>query len=50
MWPPAGERVAEIVRQEALDIYHNHKPPALPEGAADQLESILIAADSELIQ
>jgi trimethylamine--corrinoid protein Co-methyltransferase len=49
MWPPAGTRVSEIVRQEALDIYHNHKPPALPEGAADQIEAILIAADKELI-
>jgi len=48
MWPPAGKRMAEIVRQEALDIFHNHKPPALPVGAADQIEAILIKADKGL--
>jgi trimethylamine--corrinoid protein Co-methyltransferase len=49
MWPPAGKRMAEIVRQEALDIYHNHKPPALPDGAANQIGAILVTADKELI-
>ena len=48
MWPPAGKRVAEIARQEALDIYHNHKPPALPAGAADTIVNILAAADKQL--
>jgi trimethylamine--corrinoid protein Co-methyltransferase len=48
MWPPAGKRVAEIARQSALDIFHNHKPPALPDGAADQLDAIMVAADKEL--
>ena len=49
MWPPAGKSLAEIVRQEALDIYHNHKPPALPDGAANQIGAILVTADKELI-
>jgi trimethylamine--corrinoid protein Co-methyltransferase len=49
MWPPAGKRMAEIVRQDALDIFHNHTPQALPEMAADQIEAILIKADKGLI-
>ena len=49
IWPPAGKSLAEIVRQEALDIYHNHKPPALPDGAANQIGAILVTADKELI-
>jgi len=48
MWPPSGKKMAEIVRQEALDIYHNHKPQALPAGAADTIANILAAADKQL--
>jgi len=50
MWPPAGQRMIDIARQEALEIYHHHQPAVLPEGAVDQMESILNTADRELIQ
>jgi trimethylamine--corrinoid protein Co-methyltransferase len=48
MWPPAGKRIDEVVRQEALDIYNNHKPPSLPKSAAEKLVDILAVADKEL--
>ena len=48
MWPPAGKKMTEIAHQEALEIIHHHKPPALPEGAADQMQVILAAANKEL--
>jgi trimethylamine--corrinoid protein Co-methyltransferase len=48
MWPPAGETIPAIAREKALDIYHNHKPPPLPQGAEAQIEKILSAAGMEL--
>jgi trimethylamine--corrinoid protein Co-methyltransferase len=48
MWPPAGKAMLEIVRAEALEILHNHKPPALPSGAADRIEAIVADADRAL--
>lgn len=48
MWPPAGKKMTEIAHQEALEIFHHHQPPALPEGAADQMQVILAAANKEL--
>jgi trimethylamine--corrinoid protein Co-methyltransferase len=48
VWPPAGETMLEIVHEEALDILHNHLPPPLPAGAADQIEEIVAEADREL--
>jgi trimethylamine--corrinoid protein Co-methyltransferase len=48
VWPPAGKTMLEVVHQEALDILHNHLPPPLPEGAADQIEAIVVEADREL--
>jgi trimethylamine:corrinoid methyltransferase-like protein len=48
VWPPAGETMLEIVHEEALDILHNHLPPPLTAGAADEIEEILAEADREL--
>jgi hypothetical protein len=48
MWPPAGQEVLEVARAEALEILHNHKPPPLPDGASDEMETILAKADVEL--
>ena len=48
IWPPAGETIPAIAREKALDIYHNHKPPPLPQGAEAQIEKILSAAGMEL--
>jgi trimethylamine--corrinoid protein Co-methyltransferase len=47
-WPPAGKTMREIARAEALEILHSHKPPALPEGAAEQIATIVAAADRAL--
>jgi trimethylamine--corrinoid protein Co-methyltransferase len=48
VWPPAGKTMLEIARADAREILHNHAPPALPEGAADQIEAILAEADRAL--
>jgi trimethylamine--corrinoid protein Co-methyltransferase len=48
MWPPAGQDVLEIAHDEALEILHNHKPPPLPDGALDKIETIVTNADVEL--
>jgi len=48
VWPPAGKTMLEIVHEEALDILHNHQPPPLPAGAADQIQAIVAEADREL--
>jgi trimethylamine--corrinoid protein Co-methyltransferase len=47
-WPPAGKTMREIARAEALEILHSHKPPALPDGAAEQIEGIVTEADRAL--
>ena len=48
MWPPFDKTVLEIARTEALEIFHHHKPPPLPNGAAAKIETILEEADREL--
>jgi trimethylamine--corrinoid protein Co-methyltransferase len=48
VWPVAGGRLLETVREEALDILRHHQPPALPEGAEAGMDSILAAADRHL--
>jgi trimethylamine:corrinoid methyltransferase-like protein len=47
-WPPASRALLDMVREEALEILHNHQPLALPEGAADKIEAILAQADRAL--
>ncbi len=47
-WPPAGKTMQEVARAEALDILRNHTPPALPPGAAEQIERIVAKADQAL--
>jgi trimethylamine--corrinoid protein Co-methyltransferase len=49
-WPPAGADLLDLVREEALDILHNHQPPALQDGTADKIEAVLAAADRALAQ
>jgi trimethylamine:corrinoid methyltransferase-like protein len=48
MWPPADKTFPELAREQALDIYHNHQPPPLPEGAPDRIASILEHASVEI--
>jgi trimethylamine--corrinoid protein Co-methyltransferase len=48
MWPPAGRTMLEIARQEATDILHNHRPPALPSGGGAELKAIIARANSSL--
>jgi len=50
MWPPADKTITELAHEGALDIYHNHKPPPLPDGAIEQIEKILSEAESSLIE
>lgn len=48
MWPPVGKQMLDIARSEALEILHHHRPPPLPEGAAEKMEAIITAAGKEL--
>jgi trimethylamine:corrinoid methyltransferase-like protein len=48
MWPPVDQSMREIAHQEALDIYSNHLPPELPDGAQILVEDILAEADLAL--
>jgi trimethylamine:corrinoid methyltransferase-like protein len=48
LWPPVDKTMLDIAREEALDIYHSHKPPPLPEGAVEKMENIIAAANLEL--
>ncbi len=48
VWPPAGSTMLETARQEATDILQSHRPPALPPGAAAELESIIARANEGL--
>jgi trimethylamine--corrinoid protein Co-methyltransferase len=50
VWPPAGSSMLDLVHQEALDILHNHRPPALPDGAAERIEATVAEADRALAQ
>jgi len=45
MWPPVDQTMLEIAHQEALNIYSNHVPPELPDGAELLVEDILAEAD-----
>ena len=47
MWPPADTTITDLAREQALDIYHNHQSPPLPDGAADRIASILEQASVE---
>jgi trimethylamine:corrinoid methyltransferase-like protein len=49
MWPPADKTMLEIAHEEALDIYHNHRPPPLPAGAIEKLENIFTEINQALI-
>jgi len=49
MWPPVDKTMLDFAHEEALTIYHNHKPLPLLEGAADKMENILAEANQELI-
>ena len=49
-WPPADQVLLEAIHQEALDILHNHQPPPLPPGAAEQTQTIVAEADRALAQ
>lgn len=48
VWPAAGAGLEQAVHAEALDILHNHRPPALPVAAEDKIASILAEADQAL--
>ena len=48
MWPPADKTIPELARKQALDIYHNHQSPLLPDGAAERIASILEQARVEI--
>ncbi len=47
-WPPAGETVLDLARAEAREIYDNHSPPPLPEGARERIEAIVAEAGQAL--
>jgi trimethylamine--corrinoid protein Co-methyltransferase len=47
-WPPEGKTMVGIAREEALEIYDNHVPSPLPNGAEGELERILREADLAL--
>lgn len=49
VWPPAGKQLMEVIHGEALAILHDHQPPSLPEGAAEEIQSILQEADRALL-
>jgi trimethylamine:corrinoid methyltransferase-like protein len=48
MWPPADKSILELARKEALEIYHHHEVPPLPNGAAEKLDAIITQAGTEL--
>jgi trimethylamine--corrinoid protein Co-methyltransferase len=48
MWPPAGQEMMKIVRDEALEILHHHEPAPLPDGASVMMEAIMAEADVTL--
>jgi trimethylamine--corrinoid protein Co-methyltransferase len=50
VWPPAGKRMIEIARGEALDILNTHQPPPLPAGAMDRIEACVAEADRVLAE
>ncbi len=48
LWPPHGEDLLALVHNEALEILHNHQPPALPKAAQEKIDDVLIDAYREL--
>jgi trimethylamine--corrinoid protein Co-methyltransferase len=48
VWPPADRTMLEIAREEALEILHSHRAPALPAGVAERIEEIAAEADRVL--
>lgn len=49
VWPPVDKTMLDLAHEEALDIYHNHRPPPLPAGADKKLENIFSEVHQELI-
>jgi trimethylamine--corrinoid protein Co-methyltransferase len=49
IWPPAGKDMLSLARAEALEIYHSHTPPPLPQGAQEKLDTIINYASKELV-
>jgi trimethylamine--corrinoid protein Co-methyltransferase len=47
-WPPAGVTLADLARAEAADILATHRPPPLPDGAADRMADIVAEAGKVL--
>ncbi len=48
VWPPAGQTLPEIARQEARQILQKHRPPPMPHGAAQKMETVVAEADHAL--
>lgn len=46
MWPPAGQDIRGIAHEEALEIFHNHRPPPLPKKADQKIETIIAEANA----
>jgi trimethylamine--corrinoid protein Co-methyltransferase len=49
VWPPVDKTMLKLAHEEAIDIYHNHRPPPLPAGADEKLENIFSEVNQELI-
>lgn len=47
-WPPPGKTMLEVAREEALEIYQNHVPSPLPDGAEGEMERIVSEAGRTL--
>jgi trimethylamine--corrinoid protein Co-methyltransferase len=45
VWPEGEKALLESVHEEALDILHNHRPPALPAGAEARIDALLAEAN-----
>ncbi|MFN2190610.1 MAG: trimethylamine methyltransferase family protein [Candidatus Promineifilaceae bacterium] len=45
MWPPAGQDMMRLVRDEAMEILNQHKPAPLPDRAAEKMSAVLAEAD-----
>ena len=50
IWPPADRTITELAREQALEIYHHHKPPPLPPGAEQKLEQIIQEANLAFVE
>ena len=47
-WPPAGQDVRSLAREEALHILHTHQPAPLPSGCEATFRHTLLEADRAL--